>query len=114
MKFHTRLQSTDFVVVPVLVPRPYKILIHEYEDEDEDEKNQIKSHAKALRLFLFFAFVLPDARFQKLLVFTGFGKVHAYILPDKTVGVATPSHISISISHRPCILPIRMGLLENL
>ena len=35
MKFHTRLQSTDFVLVS------YKILIH----EDEDEKNQIRSQA---------------------------------------------------------------------
>ena len=35
MKFHTRLQSTDFVVVLV----PYKILIHE--NELEDEKNHI-------------------------------------------------------------------------
>ena len=43
MKFHTRLQSTDFVLV--LVPRPYKILIYEDEHEDEDEKNQIGSHA---------------------------------------------------------------------
>jgi len=41
MKFHTRLQSSDFVVVLVT----YKILIHEDEDEDEDEKNQIRSHA---------------------------------------------------------------------
>ena len=45
MKFHTRLQSTDFVVVLVLVPRPYKILIYENEHEDDDEKNQIRSHA---------------------------------------------------------------------
>ena len=53
MKFHTRLQSTDFVlVVLVLVPRTYKILIH----EDEDEKNQIRSHAYALRPVLFSAF----------------------------------------------------------
>jgi hypothetical protein len=58
MKFHTRLQSTDFVVV--LVPRPYKILI--YEDEHEDEKNQIRSHAFALRLFLFFR--IPHSAFQ--------------------------------------------------
>jgi hypothetical protein len=45
VKFHARLQSTDFVVVlvVVLVPRPYKILIH----EDEDEKNQIRSLAYA-------------------------------------------------------------------
>jgi len=52
VKFHTRLQSTDFVLVVVLVlvlvPRPYKILIHEH--EDEDEKNPIRSHAYALRL----------------------------------------------------------------
>ncbi len=58
MKFHTRLQSTDFVVV-LLVPRPYKILIYEDEHEDEDEKNQIRSHAYALRLFLFSAFRIP-------------------------------------------------------
>jgi hypothetical protein len=43
MKFYTRLQSTDFVLV--LVPRPYKILM--YEHEDEDEKYQIISHAFA-------------------------------------------------------------------
>jgi len=60
MKFHTRLQSTDFVVV--LVPRPYKILI--YEDEHEDEKNQIRSHAYALRLFLFSAFRIPTSEFK--------------------------------------------------
>ena len=41
MKFHTRLHSTDFV----LVPRPYKILIYEDEHEEEHEKNQIRSHA---------------------------------------------------------------------
>ena len=44
VKFHTRLQSTDFVVL--LVPRPYKILIYEDEHED-DEKNQIRSNAYA-------------------------------------------------------------------
>jgi hypothetical protein len=42
---------TDIVlvllVVPGLVPRPYKILIHEH--YDEEEKNQIRSHAYALR-----------------------------------------------------------------
>ncbi len=59
MKFHTRLQSTDFVVVLVLAP--YKILIHEYEDEDEN--NQIRSHAYALRLFLFSAFRIPTSEF---------------------------------------------------
>jgi hypothetical protein len=41
MKFHTRLQSTDFVVVLV----PYKILIHE--NKLEDENNQIRSHTYA-------------------------------------------------------------------
>ena len=44
VKFHTRLQSTDFVVVLVLVlvPRlPIKFLTSFFEDEheDEDEKN---------------------------------------------------------------------------
>jgi hypothetical protein len=62
VKFHTRLQSTDFVVVP----RPYNILIHEHEheDEDEDEKNQIRSHAYALRLFSYrpiYRYILPCA-----------------------------------------------------
>ena len=42
---HTRLQNT--VIVLVLVPRPYKIQIHEH--YDEEEKNQIRSHAYALR-----------------------------------------------------------------
>ena len=59
MKFHTRLQSTDFVIVP----RPYKILIYEDEHEDDDEKNQIRSHAFALRLFLFSAFRIPTSEF---------------------------------------------------
>ncbi len=54
MKFHTRLQSTDFVVVLV----PYKILI--YEDEHEDEKNQIRSHAYTLPLFRPAAALTPD------------------------------------------------------
>jgi hypothetical protein len=40
MKFHTRLQSTDFVLVLVLD----KILI----PEDEDEKHQIRSAESAL------------------------------------------------------------------
>jgi hypothetical protein len=52
VKIHTRLQSTDFVlvVVLVLVLRPLRNSDFEHEDEDEDEyeKNQIKSHAYAL------------------------------------------------------------------
>ena len=48
MKFHTRLQSTDFVVVLVLVPRPLENSDFEDEHEDEYEKNQIKSYACAL------------------------------------------------------------------
>jgi hypothetical protein len=47
VKFHTRLQSMDFVVVLVL--RPLKNSYFEDEHEDEYEKNQIKSHAYALR-----------------------------------------------------------------
>ncbi len=50
MKFHTRLQSTDFV----LVPRPYKILIYEDEHEYEDEKNQIRSHMHKPCAFSYF------------------------------------------------------------
>jgi hypothetical protein len=49
VKFHTRLQSMDFVVVLVLVLRPLKNSYFEDEHEDEYEKNQIKSHAYALR-----------------------------------------------------------------
>jgi len=49
VKFHTQLQSTDFVVVLVLVLRPLQNSDfedeHEDEYEDEYEKNQIKSHA---------------------------------------------------------------------
>jgi hypothetical protein len=47
VKFHTRLQSTDFVlvVVLVLVLRPLQNSDFEDEHEDEYEKNQIKSHA---------------------------------------------------------------------
>ena len=41
VKFHTLLQSTDFVVVLVLD----EILIPEDEHEDEYEKYQIISHA---------------------------------------------------------------------
>jgi len=60
VKSHTWLQSTDFVVVLVLVPRPYKILIH----EDEYEKNQIGSHVYAMRPFSpkpIYRYVLPCA-----------------------------------------------------
>ena len=49
VKFHTLLQSTDFVVVLVLVVVLDKILIPEDEHEDEYEKYQIRSHAYALR-----------------------------------------------------------------
>jgi hypothetical protein len=47
VKFHTRLQSTDFVV---LVLRPIKNLEFEdeHESEDEYEKYQIRSPASAL------------------------------------------------------------------
>jgi hypothetical protein len=50
VKFHTRLQSTDFVlvVVLVLVLRPLRKPDFENEHEDEYEKNQIKLHAYAL------------------------------------------------------------------
>jgi len=46
VKFHTWLQSTDFVLD--------KILIHEdeHEIEDEDEKYQIKAHAYALTPYM--------------------------------------------------------------
>ena len=45
VEFHMRFQSTDFVLVVVLV-----LVLHPLRNsdfEDEDEKNQIKSHAYA-------------------------------------------------------------------
>jgi len=44
LKFHTKLQSTDFVLVVVLVLRPLQnsVFEEEHEHEDEYEKNQIK------------------------------------------------------------------------
>ena len=45
VKFHTQLQSTDFVVVLVLVLRLLQNSDFEDEHKDEYEKNQIKSHA---------------------------------------------------------------------
>ncbi|MBT8366806.1 MAG: hypothetical protein KJP23_19115, partial [Deltaproteobacteria bacterium] len=52
VKFHTRLQSKDFVlvVILVLVLRPLRNSDFEDEHEDEYEKNQIKAHACALNL----------------------------------------------------------------
>jgi hypothetical protein len=47
VKFHTRLESTDFVVVLVLVLVPW--LLYNSDFEDKYEKNQIKSHVYALR-----------------------------------------------------------------
>jgi hypothetical protein len=43
VEFHMRFQSTDFVLVLVLVLHP----LRNSDFEDEDEKNQIKSHAYA-------------------------------------------------------------------
>jgi hypothetical protein len=45
VEFHMRFQSTDFVLVVVLVLHP----LRNSDFEDEYEKNQIKSHAYALR-----------------------------------------------------------------
>ena len=45
MNFHTRLQSTGFVVVLVLVLD--KILILEDENDDEDDKYEIRSPESA-------------------------------------------------------------------
>jgi hypothetical protein len=45
VKFHTRLQNTEFVV---LVLRPIKNSDFEDEHENEDEKYQIRSPAYAL------------------------------------------------------------------
>ena len=45
VEFHMRFQSTDFVLVVVLV-----LVLHplrNYDFEDEDEKNQVKSHGYA-------------------------------------------------------------------
>ena len=47
VEFHMRFQSTDFVLVVVLVLHPLRNYDFEDEHEDEDEKNQIKSHAYA-------------------------------------------------------------------
>jgi hypothetical protein len=49
VKFHTRLQNTDFVLVVVLVLVLHPLRNSDFEDEHEDEyeKNQIKSHAYA-------------------------------------------------------------------
>jgi hypothetical protein len=54
VKSHTRLQSTDFVVVV-----PYKIIIHEH----DDEKNQIACIRPAF--FLFSAFRIPNSEFER-------------------------------------------------
>jgi hypothetical protein len=43
VEFHTRLQSTDFVLVVVLVLHP----LRNSDFEDEEEKNRIKSYAYA-------------------------------------------------------------------
>jgi hypothetical protein len=47
VKFHMRFQSTDFVLVVVLVLVLHPLRNSDFEDEHEDEKNQIKSHAYA-------------------------------------------------------------------
>ncbi len=53
VEFHMRFQSTDFVLVVVLVLvlalHPLRNSDFGDEHEDEYEKNQIKSHAYALR-----------------------------------------------------------------
>ena len=45
VKFHTQLQSKDFVVVLVLVLVPRNPYNSDFEDEYEDDNNQIKSTA---------------------------------------------------------------------
>ena len=45
MKFHARLQSTDFVLDKILIP--------EDEHENEYEKNQINSHLTLATLLFF-------------------------------------------------------------
>jgi hypothetical protein len=56
MKFHTRLQITDFVLVVVLVlvlrPLYNSDFEDEHEDEYEDEKYQIRSSAYARTSFM--------------------------------------------------------------
>jgi hypothetical protein len=48
VNFHTLLQSTNFVVVLVLVLDKILIPEDEHEDEEEDEKYQIRSPDSAL------------------------------------------------------------------
>ena len=90
MKFPTRLQSTDFVLVLVLVPRPYKILIY----EDKDDKNQIRSHAYALRLFLFSAFRIPHSNFRIPDTFFHFLNFRHHRIQRLVVGGAEPCGFS--------------------
>jgi hypothetical protein len=47
VEFHMRFQSTDFVLVVVLVLVLHPLRNSDFENEHEDEKNQIKSHAYA-------------------------------------------------------------------
>jgi hypothetical protein len=47
VEFHMRFQSTDFVLVVVLVLVLHPLKNSDFEYEDEYEKNQIKSHAYA-------------------------------------------------------------------